>query len=106
MYTFCKSLYVINVGASYNITIGTPYIFYIYMIKCGWLGCGKELLVLLLLLKEIGSTRLGESDLCKAGRERYMQGRKRAIYARVQEKRFTPYQCADLNRTIPANRKK
>ena len=46
MYTFCKSLYVINVGSPYGLPRGphmvyhgAPYIFLIYMIKCGWLGC-------------------------------------------------------------------
>ena len=43
VYTFCKSLCVINVGSSYGLH-GAPYIFYptnhnwSYMINCGWLG--------------------------------------------------------------------
>ena len=37
MYTFCKSQCVINVGSPYGLH-GVPYIFHIYMVKCGWLG--------------------------------------------------------------------
>ena len=37
--TFCKSIYVINEGSPYGLPCGTPYIFYIYMIKCvGWVN--------------------------------------------------------------------
>ena len=38
VYTFCKSLRVINVGSPYGVPWGTPYIFHVYMIRCGWLG--------------------------------------------------------------------
>ena len=37
VYTFGKSLFVIRWGP-HMVYMGSPYIFYIYMIKCGWLG--------------------------------------------------------------------
>ena len=40
VYTFCKSLCVINVVSPYY--MGCPYIFCIYMTKCGWLGTHKS----------------------------------------------------------------
>ena len=38
VYIFCKSLCVINVGSPYGLHVDS-YIFNIYMIRCGWLGC-------------------------------------------------------------------
>ena len=37
VYTFSKSLRVINVGP-YMVDTACPYVFRIYMIRCGWLG--------------------------------------------------------------------
>ena len=39
VYTFCKSLYVLLTWGPHMVYKRTPYIFYIYMIRCGWLGC-------------------------------------------------------------------
>ena len=43
LYTFCKSLCVINVESTYGLHWVLSYILYLqYMIKCGWLGCFNQ----------------------------------------------------------------
>ena len=39
MCTLFANLYVLLTRGPHMVYMGTPYIFYIYMITCGWLGC-------------------------------------------------------------------
>ena len=38
MCTLFANLYVLSTWGLHMVYMGSPYIFYIYMIRCGWLG--------------------------------------------------------------------
>ena len=40
MCTLFANLYMLSTWGPHVVYMGSPYIFYIYMIKCGWLGHG------------------------------------------------------------------
>ena len=42
MCTLFANLYVLLTRCPHMVYMGSPYIFYIYMITCGWLGCIKS----------------------------------------------------------------
>ena len=44
MCTLFANLYVLLTRGSHMVYMGTPFLFYIYMITCGWLGCHDFLL--------------------------------------------------------------
>ena len=47
MCTLFANLYVLLTWGPHMVYMGTPYIFYIYMIRCGWLGSHIQVLQVL-----------------------------------------------------------